>query len=590
MSLPAAGGTEGADASQTVRATLPHLEMPQARRFHGTWVVEANTDTQLSFESQSMQPLDVLRAPLVVDYQPRHRLVSAFTYGAGAHELKITAQRHEHSELAVLVVNRLLMTSVLSTDGTSRHEAIIHLRHSGEQFVPVRLPPEARLLSVLVEHAALKPVRGEDGVLSIPLPADSANRANVRVVILYDLPGESWGGAGKRQLTPVIFPGNIPILATEWRVHVPEGFSYGEIKTRMEQAGNEPARDLWNVLLGMPEKQSFTSSDDPHDENPVDLSKRTNKLDSIVIPQVQFNDATLEEAIEFLRVKSRDLDTDGMDSAQRGVNLLVKDGDTPVRARISLNLKDVPLGEALRYVTELAGMKYKVEPYAVVVVPVSDTTMERYTRGYRLPPNFLSSTAGAAGPSTDTGLKRQPTAIDTLKAQGIPFPEGTSAVFNPVTSQLIVTQTQANLDLIEAVLDARTYKNLATEAAKSGLLPLDLELPTSGILLRFRGAQAPEPLTLRFMAWERQLAMACLWMLLGAAGFAAWGRRRVWWRTFLVALLLTAAVSLAVPSWFTAANAILVGWLIALAAWLIWRCSQRLARTVENEFGQEVAV
>ncbi|MDZ4289993.1 MAG: type II and III secretion system protein, partial [Prosthecobacter sp.] len=62
--------------------------------------------------------------------------------------------------------------------------------------------------------------------------------------------------------------------------------------------------------------------------------------------------------------------------------------------------------------------------------------------------------AGGAAPAGGTGLSSRPTAIDILKAQGIPFPEGTSALFNPVTSQLIVTNTQPNLDLVETFVDS----------------------------------------------------------------------------------------------------------------------------------------
>jgi general secretion pathway protein D len=38
--------------------------------------------------------------------------------------------------------------------------------------------------------------------------------------------------------------------------------------------------------------------------------------------------------------------------------------------------------------------------------------------------------------------------------QGIPFPDGASAVFNPVTSQLIVKNTAPNLDLVETFVDS----------------------------------------------------------------------------------------------------------------------------------------
>ena len=92
-----------------------------------------------------------------------------------------------------------------------------------------------------------------------------------------------------------------------------------------------------------------------------------NKLDRIILPTVQFRDATIEEAIDFLRIKSREFDTSTTDPAQRGVNILLRPRDKPVKTAITLDLKNVPLGEALRYVAELANLKMSVQPFAVIV-------------------------------------------------------------------------------------------------------------------------------------------------------------------------------------------------------------------------------
>lgn len=193
------------------------------------------------------------------------------------------------------------------------------------------------------------------------------------------------------------------------------------------------------------------------------------KMQELVFPQIQFAGASIEEAVEFLRVKSKDIDVSEPDPAKKGVNIILKAGDAPITASISLDLRDVPMVEALRYVTELAGMKYKVEPYAVLIVPISDISDTQYTRIYRVRPDFLSlggsDSAAAPAASTDpfaaanttattSGLIARKSALEILKAQGIPFPEGSSAVFNPVTSQLIVKNTQPNLDLVEAFVDA----------------------------------------------------------------------------------------------------------------------------------------
>jgi general secretion pathway protein D len=196
----------------------------------------------------------------------------------------------------------------------------------------------------------------------------------------------------------------------------------------------------------------------------------TEKMNRIRFPSVQFASASLEEAIEFLRVKSRDLDDQESDPARKGVNIILKTGDTPITTTISIDLTDVPMSEALRYITELAGMKFKVDSYAVLVVPISETSTEMYQRIFRVGPDFLSmgGDAGGAAPAAapadpfapaaaaggGSALITRKTALDILKEQGITFGDGATAVFNKTTSQLIVRNTQPMLDLVEQFVDS----------------------------------------------------------------------------------------------------------------------------------------
>jgi general secretion pathway protein D len=205
------------------------------------------------------------------------------------------------------------------------------------------------------------------------------------------------------------------------------------------------------------------------------------KMQRIVFPTVQFQGASIDEAVEFLRIKSKDLDTMERDPTKRGVNIILRAGSAPSTAQITLELRDVPMVEALRYITELAGMKYKVEPFAVLVVPVSDVGTEQYTRTFKVPPDFLTGGAGegggaapaAAAPPPDpfaaggaaktaggggSTLPTRGSAVEILKSNGITFPEGASATFIAATSQLIVRNTQPNLDAVESFVDSLLKK------------------------------------------------------------------------------------------------------------------------------------
>lgn len=85
------------------------------------------------------------------------------------------------------------------------------------------------------------------------------------------------------------------------------------------------------------------------------------KAQKIILPRVEFVEATAAEAVAFFRAKAVDLDVD-----KTGVNLVLEAGAAP-DARLTLNLTNIPLSEALRYVAALAGLELVAEPNAIVL-------------------------------------------------------------------------------------------------------------------------------------------------------------------------------------------------------------------------------
>ncbi len=174
------------------------------------------------------------------------------------------------------------------------------------------------------------------------------------------------------------------------------------------------------------------------------------KLDRIIIPKLEFREATIREAVEFLKMKSVELDTDSPPE-ERGFKIVLKldenpavpgipglDSVRPEDARITVSLTNIPLGEALKYVTGLANMKFKVEPNAVVIMPLSESTDVLVTKEWKIPPSLIPGGADSAR--------------GWLVANGVVFNGESSAVFIQATSRLIVRNTQDQLDLIDAIV------------------------------------------------------------------------------------------------------------------------------------------
>ncbi len=246
-------------------------------------------------------------------------------------------------------------------------------------------------------------------------------------------------------------------------------------------------------------------------------AKIQQKLNSIIIPKLEFRDATIREAVEFLKSKSAQLDVREADPTKRGVNIVLKlesgpnlgvapapeapigvaaipglepiPGAIPAApapgailptvnpgdARITLALTNVPLAEALKYVTQLAGLKYKVEPFAVSIVPIGTPTDVLITKEYKVRPGFIGTKpAGGAGDALNpaapadatkgtSGIAGRLDAKEFLIAQGVPFAQGASATYLASSSKLVVRNTQENLELVDVLIEAGNSDLIAAQ-------------------------------------------------------------------------------------------------------------------------------
>lgn len=548
---------ESDDASGQKRFAVnaPVLSLPMAKRLRGDWIIEANTDTELSFDAKGLDMVDSLRVPVVDGYAPRHRVIAAYQYRGDAWNLEIAGTRHAPEELVTTVVDSLRIDTVVSTDGDDRHQAVLQLRTSGEQFLEIGLPKDALVWTLTVDGEAVKPVRAEPGTLRVQLPArDGRNDAAITLKIVYQTLGREWGGSGWETLEPIRLAGRIPVMRSDWQLHLPEGFDYQKFRgnlreefqivdrTLLGQVWGERDRFLPELSLPMPMADTASKTAAPgdfygdvavtamgdvrrkaevvefatngHGAYAVDSAKTAaieQKLKSIIVPNIDFTNLPLKDALDALESQARENDPEGLGIDIRsgivgdaGLDPFGNDeGATP----ITLKLTNVPLVEALRYTLALANLKYQVEADSVALVPLSTPDRDLFTNVYRVPQNFMEqlSTAGRAGAmggggggaadpfaaapaepdtanSPQAAVARQ-SAKQVLENFGITFGEGSSATYNPQTGELIVRNSQDQMELVEAL-----NQSLGVEEK----VPVLGDLPIIGRMFGSGGLMEPE--------------------------------------------------------------------------------------------------
>jgi general secretion pathway protein D len=70
----------------------------------------------------------------------------------------------------------------------------------------------------------------------------------------------------------------------------------------------------------------------------------------------------VSEVVDFLKEQARTLSAD-----KASINVVWEAPEETKTAKVTLSLREVPLADALKYVTESVGLRYRVDAHAIVI-------------------------------------------------------------------------------------------------------------------------------------------------------------------------------------------------------------------------------
>lgn len=218
------------------------------------------------------------------------------------------------------------------------------------------------------------------------------------------------------------------------------------------------------------------------------------KIQRIIIPEFRLQEANLTDAIELLQLRAAESDTFELDSTRKGINIAVNVGDlnqSPgkdiISKRFNMQVKNVPVATILKYINGATGTVFRTDEFAVTISPVGMDTNELVARTYRVPADFLSNLSSGATEgdetedifNTDAGkgglLAKRMGVQEALAQQGITFAEGASATLNASSNTLRVVNTEANLDVIEQIIDSIAQTEPVSVAVRVTMLKVEQE-------------------------------------------------------------------------------------------------------------------
>lgn len=220
-----------ADRRETNRPVpIPVLTLQDAFRQSGIVAVEAAADQQIAFDPEYLRELDPADVPGPKAYIPTQRIVAAYQYPRLPYRLSISATRYASEAVLNAICESAEILSVAGREGRMQHQARFRLRSVTLQHLPLTLPENAELWSVLLDREPVE-VRSKQGVFLVPLPAGEAETPDrSRELTLYyetQAPFSSLDAAEARlrpqevrQRAPEI---GLTTLATTWQVYPPQG-------------------------------------------------------------------------------------------------------------------------------------------------------------------------------------------------------------------------------------------------------------------------------------------------------------------------------------------------------------------------------
>ena len=223
------------------------------------------------------------------------------------------------------------------------------------------------------------------------------------------------------------------------------------------------------------------------------------KMKAIIVPEISFRNVGIVDAIKFFEDASREYDDPGLPPEKRGVNFVLKHiGNTspsPVAVSatadpfaadasatagvagtpINLSVRFSSLWDALKIVTDVANLKFRIRGNIVMITPANMPDKDLEVRSYSVLSTLTerfnklasemarSRTSGGADAGGGTFSALTPPAGDTggdkqdwkalFQSMGMEWPDGSSISYLETIGKLRVKNTSDNLAVFETLLD-----------------------------------------------------------------------------------------------------------------------------------------
>jgi hypothetical protein len=201
---------------------VPVLELLGVERQKGTIGCFSDDNIELTMAGlQGASQIDEKDLPLEIRNRANKPIMLAFKYQALPCQVSVETKKLEEVPVLATTIDTARAITVVNDEGNAVTTITYEMRNNQKQYMDLILPPQSRLLGSFVNNLAVKPVKGTDAAIKIPLlksKGDGNETFTVEITYLTEMGGFSALNV-KKALAPTCA---IPISDFFWSLYFPQ--------------------------------------------------------------------------------------------------------------------------------------------------------------------------------------------------------------------------------------------------------------------------------------------------------------------------------------------------------------------------------
>ncbi|MCK5287852.1 MAG: hypothetical protein KAJ79_02225, partial [Candidatus Omnitrophica bacterium] len=147
----------------------------------GYIILEASKNTEISTDKFGLNDIETYEIPKWPSYTPSNRIVESLRYFTRPFTFRIAVNRRDESPVLDSIAERETLSYSFDIDSVVFFESDYIIKNTNLQFLEIQIPSNFELWGATIQGKGIKPRKGKNNILLIPLPIDTNEDINLRL-------------------------------------------------------------------------------------------------------------------------------------------------------------------------------------------------------------------------------------------------------------------------------------------------------------------------------------------------------------------------------------------------------------------------